>query len=92
MIESKNPLFGWAFALSLLLVLLLLGDFLALHDIGQDYVSPKVIENIPTQISDEIPDWASTKMEWIFVRVSFLLKLIITPVIVIALAKTVKQP
>jgi len=89
--KNNNSIFGWAFALSLLMVLLLLGDLLALHDIGQDYVSPKVLEDIPTQISDEIPDWASTKMEWIFVRVSFLLKLIITPVIIIALAKTVKQ-
>jgi len=89
--KNKNSIFGWAFALSLLMVLLLLGDFFALHDIGQDYVSPKVLEDIPTQISDEIPDWASTKMEWVFERVSFLLKLIITPVIIIALAKTVKQ-
>jgi len=89
--KNKNSIFGWAFALSLLMVLLLLGDFFALHDIGQDYVSPKVLEDIPTQISDEIPDWASTKMEWVFVRVSFLLKLIITPVIIIALAKTAKQ-
>lgn len=42
-------------------------------------------------IRDEIPEWASTKMEWIFVRVSLLLKMIITPVIVIALAKTVRE-
>ena len=54
--KFKNSIIGWAFILSLIMVLLLLGDFLALHDINQDYVSPKVLEDIPTIKSDEIPD------------------------------------
>ena len=89
--KSKNSIIGWAFILSIIMVLLLLGDFLALHDINQDYVSLKVLDDIPTIKSDEIPDWASTRMEWTFVRISLLLKVIIAPLIVIALAKSVKM-
>lgn len=82
---------GWALVLSLIMFLLLIGDFLALLDIRQDYVSIDVLDTVQSGVSDEIPEWASTKLEWTFVRVSLLLKLIITPIIVIALAKTVRK-
>ncbi len=89
--KFKDSIIGWALVLSLILVLLLIGDYLALHDIRQDYVSSDVLEAVRTDISNEIPQWASTKLEWTFVRVSLVLKMIIAPIIVIALAKTVRK-
>lgn len=89
--KFKDSMIGWAFVLSLIMFLLLIGDFLALLDIRQDYVSIDVLDTVQSGVSDEIPEWASTKLEWTFVRVSLLLKLIITPIIVIALAKTVRK-
>ena len=89
--KFKDSMIGWAFVLSLIMILLLIGDYLALHDIRQDYVSSDVLDTVQTDISNEIPEWASTKLEWTFVKISLLLKLIITPVIIIALAKTVKK-
>ena len=82
---------GWAFVLSLIMILLLIGDYLALHDIRQDYVSSDVLDTVQTDISNEIPEWASTKLEWTFVKVSLVLKMIIAPIIVIALSKTVRK-
>ena len=89
--KFKDSIIGWALVLSLILVLLLIGDYLALHDIWQDYVSSDLLDAVETDISNEIPEWASTKLEWTFVRVSLVLKMIIAPIIVIALARTVRK-
>lgn len=89
--KFKDSIIGWSLVLSIILILLLIGDYLALHDIRQDYVSSKVLDAVETDISNEIPEWASTKLEWTFVRVSLVLKMIIAPVIIIALSKTVRK-
>ena len=89
--KIKDSIIGWALVLSLITILLLIGDFLALHDIRQDYVSSEVIEAVQADSSNNLPDWASTKLEWTFVRISLLLKIIFAPIIVIALAKTVRR-
>jgi len=89
--KFRDSLIGWALVLSLIMILLLIGDFLALHDIRQDYVSSEVIEAVHADSAGYLPEWASTKLEWTFVRVSLLLKIIISPIIVLALAKTVRR-
>lgn len=89
--KKKDAIVGWAFVLTLIMILLVIGDFLALHDIRKDYVSPGVLEDFSEYDSGNIPDWAATRMEWIFVRVSLILKLIIIPFILVALARAVKR-
>ena len=89
--KRKDSLIGWAFVLSLIMILLVVGDYLALHDIRSDYVSSGVLENFPDFDSGNIPDWAATRMEWIFVWISLFLKIIILPVILVALGKAVRR-
>lgn len=89
--KFKDSMIAWAFILSLIMMLLLIGDFLALHDIKQDYLSSDVLDTFKNDLSNEIPEWASAKLEWTFMKVSLLLKVIITPVIVIALAQTSRK-
>ena len=88
--KPKKSIIGWAFVLSILVLLLILGDFLALADINQDYVSTKVLDSIQVDISDKLPDWSSTSMEWNVLTISLFLKSIFMIVIVVALAKVVK--
>ena len=88
--KPKKSIISWAFVLSILVLLLILGDFLALADINQDYVSTKVLDSIQVDISDKLPDWSSANLEWNMLKVSLFLKSVFMIVIVVALAKVVK--
>ena len=50
-------------------------DFLALHDIRNEYVSTRILKSLDVTLSDELPDWTATKGEWEVVDVSFLFRL-----------------
>lgn len=89
--KTKDSIIGWAFILSLILILLLIIDILALHDINRDYVSIAVAEDLYGDNSDKLPEWASTKLEWMVLRISLLLKGIISPILIIALARAVRK-
>ncbi len=86
-----SSLIGWLLVISLLLLSLIFVDYLALHDIHQDYVSTTVLEYLQINISDELPDWTSAELEWGWVRISLLLKTILVVVIIISLAKVAKK-
>ena len=55
-----------------LVFILTLGDFLALHDIKQDYVSQEILGQLEVSVSGKIPEWTGTPGEWSMVRVSYL--------------------
>ena len=55
-----------------LVFILTLGDFLALHDIKQDYVSQEIFGQLEVSLSGDLPEWTGTPGEWSLVRVSFL--------------------
>lgn len=57
-----------ALILCILVFLLTITDFMALHDIRNDYVSKKVI----TSVSDNLPTWTNTPGEWRMVTISFI--------------------
>jgi hypothetical protein len=65
--------------LGLIMVLLmcLFLDFLALHDIRNDYVSNSVIDRFSHNTLNVLPVWSGTTGEWAIVQASFLIKLII---------------
>ena len=86
-----GSLIGWLLVISLLLLSLIFVDFLALHDIHQDYVSTTVLEYLQINISDELPGWTSAELEWGWIRVSLLLKTILIVVIIISLLKAAKK-
>ena len=55
--------------------LLTLFDFLALHDIKNEYVSARILERLNISLSEDLPEWTSTKGEWIVVRISYFFRL-----------------
>jgi hypothetical protein len=55
---------------ALLALLLTISDYLALHDIWQDYLSPHIVEYLGIKFSKEIPGWTETRGEWRMVAVS----------------------
>lgn len=51
-----------------------IADFLALHDIRNEYVSTQILENLGITLSNELPEWTSTQGEWEIVRLSYLFR------------------
>jgi hypothetical protein len=68
-------LVGFVLLASLLMLALTLGEFLALHDIRQDYVSKEIIDSLGVNLSSELPGWTSTAGEWALVQFSFAARL-----------------
>jgi hypothetical protein len=62
--------------LAVVLLICILFDFLALHDIHNDYVSKAVIDRFSASTSNSFPDWTNTTGEWSVVRLSFIVKLV----------------
>ncbi len=89
--KQKNTFIGWAFLLSIIVLLLLIGDILALADINKDYVSAQVLETLSITIANQLPDWTAATLEWTVLQISFVLKLIFSLTIIIALAKATRQ-
>ncbi|MBW8334666.1 MAG: hypothetical protein K0M40_21805 [Prolixibacteraceae bacterium] len=72
-------LLGLIFVLLMCLFL----DFLALHDIRNDYVSNLVITRFSPKTLSVLPVWSGTMGEWTIVEVSFLIKLIVVGLTII---------
>lgn len=62
-------------ALCVIGFLLTLCDFLALHDIKNEYVSTRVLDRLNITLSEDVPDWTATKGEWGVVRISYFFRL-----------------
>lgn len=56
--------------------LLTIFDFLALHDIHNEYISTRVLKRLNITLSGDLPEWTSTKGEWDVVRISYLFRFI----------------
>lgn len=89
--KPKEPIIGLAFVLSIIVILLIFGDFMALHDVYRDYVSNDLLESLQIDISKELPEWTKQKMEWTFIEISLFLKSVFMVVIIVAIAKTIKK-
>jgi hypothetical protein len=55
----------------ILVFLMTILDFLALHDIFNDYSSPKVIERFCAVSQTSFPAWTKTSGEWQMVNISY---------------------
>jgi hypothetical protein len=71
--------------LCVLVFLLTIGDFLALHDIGNDYVSKEILTYLNVSLSKELPDWTATKGEWRLVELSWVTRMGFLPANAVAL-------
>jgi hypothetical protein len=76
MLNQRNAAFASLAVVGFLLVLTL-GDFLALHDIQQDYVSPEVLNRLKLDIAGSLPYWTATSGEWAMVTISFIARVIL---------------
>jgi hypothetical protein len=54
---------------------LTIGDFLALHDIGNDYVSKDILSYLDVSLSKELPAWTATRGEWRLVELSWVTRM-----------------
>ena len=63
-------------ALNLLVFLLTILDFLALHDIQNDYVSSEALTHLQISTSAPLPAWTATQGEWQVVSVSLLVRIL----------------
>ena len=61
-------------ALCIVGLLLALFEFLALHDIHNEYVSTRILERQDIELSKDLPAWTATKGEWMIVRISYLFR------------------
>ncbi|MGD2058982.1 MAG: hypothetical protein PVI04_09655 [Anaerolineales bacterium] len=52
------------------LLVLTVGDFLALHDVQQDYVSPEALHALELDLAGALPYWTATTGEWSMLTIS----------------------
>jgi len=88
--NSKNTLM-LILGFSIIVLLFTFGDFMALHDIKSDYVSPSILYNLNIDLADKLPDWTATKMEWGLAIISLYLKLFLMIFNVVALILVFKK-
>jgi len=61
--------------INILVLALTFGDFLALHDIKNDYVSSNVLDEFDINMTS-LPQWTTTEGEWDLVTISFVARLL----------------
>ncbi|MFH1195514.1 MAG: hypothetical protein V1720_07355 [bacterium] len=64
------------FLFSIIIFFFTLLDFASLHDIGNDYVSQKILTYLEITPSKTLPDWTKTEGEWSAVTVSLFLRFV----------------
>ena len=67
-------------------------DYLVLHDIYKDYVSKAVLSSLNIALTKELPAWTNTELECNIVTINYLLKIlaaIINIILIVAVMKTV---
>ena len=89
--KSTSSLLGWGILISLLLLSITFVDILALADIYQDYISTNVLELLQLDISDELPDWTSTSLEWAWIRIGLVVRTFLIIVIIVSLIRISKK-
>ena len=75
--------------LSVLVLLTMAGDFLALHDIFNDYISPSAFKVVTNQ-SLSFPAWTKTPLEWQWIEIMFIARLVLVGSIFIVLLRVQK--
>jgi len=92
--KRMNTLTIVAIALTIVLFICTIDDFLSLHDINKDYVSKWVLQYLDTDTTKELPSWTNTELEWLSVKISFFIRfvtLIIFLFILLLLRKEIKN-
>lgn len=64
--------------IAILLCVLTVLDYLALHDIYKDYVSKAVLISLNMEVPKELPAWTNTELEWNMVTINYIMKTLVT--------------
>jgi len=62
--------------MAIITIVLLVGSYLALHDIFRDYVSPNALQEQTRLELGSLPEWTECRLEWRFVATGFWLVLL----------------
>jgi len=75
--------------IAIVLCLLTILDYLALHDIYKDYASKAVLSYLNLALPSELPGWTNTQLEWNAVTLNYILKifLAITNILLIVILR-----
>ena len=57
--------------MAIITIILLVGSYLALHDIFRDYVSPGILQEQTRLELGSLPEWTECRLEWRFVVTGF---------------------
>lgn len=71
-----DVLMKFAILIAILLCVLIVLDYLPLHDINNDYVSAPILAELNIELSAGLPSWTNTDLEWNIVTINYLLKII----------------
>lgn len=66
-----------------ILFLLVLSDYLPMHDIYKDYVSPFVLSELEVKFLTPLPAWTNTPLEWNWITFNYVLKVVLSLVNII---------
>jgi hypothetical protein len=89
-----DTLLKFVLLVAILLCMLTVLDYLALHDIHKDYVSQFVLNSLNVELSKPLPAWTNTELEWNIITINYLLKIlmaVINIVLVVVVMKTVRK-
>lgn len=89
--KFEKTIIGWAYVFSLVVILLFIGNFMALSDIKHDFVNSSIMDILQQDSSKNIPEWASCKFEWGFIQISFILQFALMIIIFVALGKATNK-
>jgi len=89
--NRSAPLLKLILTSSLFICLLTLLDYLPLHDIFKDYISPYALAYLSIDLSTQLPAWTVTSTEWNTLLVSFILKIILSVLNIILVLVLLKR-
>ena len=72
----KKLLFS-SIAITIVLIVCTLDDFLSLHDSKADYVSKSALGYLQIETSKSLPTWTNTPLEWTSVSISYALRTVL---------------
>jgi hypothetical protein len=77
--------------ITIVLFMCTIDDFLALHDIKKDYVSKDVLQYLKVNTSKELPAWTNTELEWLSIKVSYVIRFVFIIVNLLLLIRLRKE-
>lgn len=74
-----------------LLFVCTIDDFLSLHDIEADYVSPAALQYLGAETSAALPSWTETRLEWASFKISYMLRAVLIVLNFVILVHLMRQ-